>query len=236
MKFIHIKILFLVFVFFLFGELKCQEYPVHTITNGIVTAQIYLPDQDKGFYRATRFDWSGIIGSLIYQGIDYFGQWYSKHNPRVNDAISGPVEEFNEIGYECIEDEDEFLKIGIGGLRKSNNEQYDRFKLYEIINPGEWIVERTGRKVIFRHLIKDVSGYSYCYTKCVELTVGIPELLITHTLKNTGRKVIKTKVYNHNFFTIVHLFTDSNVVVTFPENIVKSISDNKNRILNIDKN
>ena len=121
MKFIHIKILFLVFVFFLFGELKCQEYPVHTITNGIVTAQIYLPDQDKGFYRATRFDWSGIIGSLIYQGIDYFGQWYSKHNPRVNDAISGPVEEFNEIGYECIEDEDEFLKIGIGGLRKSNN-------------------------------------------------------------------------------------------------------------------
>ena len=79
MKFIHIKILFLVFVFFLFGELKCQEYPVHTITNGIVTAQIYLPDQDKGFYKATRFDWSGIIGSLIYQGIDYFGQWYSKH-------------------------------------------------------------------------------------------------------------------------------------------------------------
>ena len=101
---------FLVFVFFLFGELKCQEYPVHTITNGIVTAQIYLPDQDKGFYKATRFDWSGIIGSLIYQGIDYFGQWYSKHNPRVNDAISGPVEEFNEIGYECIEDEDEFLE------------------------------------------------------------------------------------------------------------------------------
>lgn len=236
MKFIHIKILFLVFVFFLFGELKCQEYPVHTITNGIVTAQIYLPDQDKGFYKATRFDWSGIIGSLIYQGIDYFGQWYSKHNPRVNDAISGPVEEFNEIGYECIEDEDEFLNPGIGGLRKSNNEQYDRFKLYEIINPGEWIVERTGRKVVFRHLIKDVSGYSYCYTKCVELTVGIPELLITHTLKNTGRKVIKTKVYNHNFLTIGHLFTDSNVVVTFPENIVKSISDNKNRILNIDKN
>lgn len=36
--------------------------------------------------------------------------------------------------------------------------------------------------------------------------------------------------------TIGHLFTDSNVVVTFPENIVKSISDNKNRILNIDKN
>ena len=85
-------------------------------------------------------------------------------------------------------------------------------------------------------MIKDVSGYSYCYTKCVELTVGIPELLITHTLKNTGRKVIKTKVYNHNFLTIGHLFTDSNVVVTFPENIVKSISDNKNRILNIDKN
>lgn len=230
------KILFLFFFFFLLGELRCQEYPVHTITNGIVTAQVYLPDPYKGFYRATRFDWSGVIGSLIYKGVDYFGQWYSRHNPKVNDAISGPVEEFNEIGYECVEVKDEFLKIGVGGLRKSNNEKYDRFKLYEITNPGKWIVKRVKHKVIFRHLIENVSGYSYCYTKCVALAVGTPELLITHTLKNTGRKVIKTKIYNHNFLTIGHLLTDSNVVVKFPENIVKNASDNKNGILNIEKN
>ena len=236
MNFVHIRILFLVFVFFLFGELKCQEYPVHTITNGIVTAQIYLPNQNNGFYRATRFDWSGVIGSLVYKDVDYFGQWYSKHNSRVNDAISGPVEEFDEIGYECAEIEDEFLKIGVGGLRKSNNEIYDRFKLYEITNPGEWIIKRTERKVVFKHLIEDVSGYSYCYMKCVELAVGTPKLLITHTLKNTGRKVIKAKVYNHNFLTIGHLLTDSNVVVTFPEDIVGNILDNKNKILNVEKN
>lgn len=81
-----------------------------------------------------------------------------------------------------------------------------------------------------------MSGYSYCYTKCIELAVGTPKLLITHTLKNTGRKVIKAKVYNHNFLTIGHLLTDLNVVVTFPEDIVGNILDNKNKILNVEKN
>jgi hypothetical protein len=34
------------------------------ITNGLVTAKLYLPSADKGFYRSTRFDWSGAIYGL----------------------------------------------------------------------------------------------------------------------------------------------------------------------------
>ena len=46
------------------GALWAQEYPSATITNGIVTVKLYLPDPQHGSYRGTRFDWSGIIQSL----------------------------------------------------------------------------------------------------------------------------------------------------------------------------
>ena len=43
------------------------DYPQATISNGSVTAKLMLPDPEKGSYRGTRFDWSGIIASLTYK-------------------------------------------------------------------------------------------------------------------------------------------------------------------------
>ena len=34
------------------------------ISNGLITAKIYLPDANNGYYRSTRFDWLGAIYSL----------------------------------------------------------------------------------------------------------------------------------------------------------------------------
>ena len=66
----------------------------------IVHAKLYLPDAENGYYRATRFDWSGQIASLESQGHNYFGQWFDRYDPKLHDAILGPVEEFltNGIG------------------------------------------------------------------------------------------------------------------------------------------
>src|SRR5262245_17292248 len=38
--------------------------PAVRITNGLVTAVLYLPDAERGYYRATRFDWSGVVADL----------------------------------------------------------------------------------------------------------------------------------------------------------------------------
>src|SRR5688500_18130703 len=57
---------------------SAQSYPSHQITNGEITATVYLPDAKNGFYKTTRFDWSGAIGSLKYKGHDYYGTWWSK--------------------------------------------------------------------------------------------------------------------------------------------------------------
>ena len=50
------------------GVLAAQGHPSHVIRNGEITARVYLPDATAGFYRSTRFDWSGAIASLEYKG------------------------------------------------------------------------------------------------------------------------------------------------------------------------
>ena len=48
--------------------LSAQDYPKAEISNGLIHAELMLPDSQNGSYRGTRFDWSGIISSLQYRG------------------------------------------------------------------------------------------------------------------------------------------------------------------------
>jgi hypothetical protein len=59
--------------------------PQAEISNQQIRAKLYLPDAKEGFYRSTRFDWSGVIHSLIFQGHDYYGPWFTKYDPSVRD-------------------------------------------------------------------------------------------------------------------------------------------------------
>src|SRR4051794_17507104 len=63
------------------GLLYAEEPPSAEISNGQIRAKIYLPDQNHGFYRSTRFDWSGVIGSLKYKDHVFYGPWYYKIDP-----------------------------------------------------------------------------------------------------------------------------------------------------------
>jgi hypothetical protein len=46
------------------------------------------------------------------------------------------------------------------------------------------------------------SGYGYDYTKVVRLAKSGGELTIEHRFRNTGRKAISSRVYNHNFLVM----------------------------------
>ena len=85
------------------GFSRVANPPQAEISNGIITAKLYLPDHENGYYRATRFDWSGVISSLAYKGHQYFGQWFDKYDPMINDVIMYTVEDFKLKGYEETE-------------------------------------------------------------------------------------------------------------------------------------
>ena len=62
-----------------------EDYPQTTISNRDLRVTVYLPDRDKGFYRSTRFDWSGVISSLEYRGHNFYGPWFDQRDPSVRD-------------------------------------------------------------------------------------------------------------------------------------------------------
>lgn len=63
------------------------ETPKVEIANGLIHATVYPPDSVHGFYKGTRFDWSGIIGRLEYAGHNYYGPWFTKTDPAVSDFV-----------------------------------------------------------------------------------------------------------------------------------------------------
>src|SRR5215472_19296252 len=99
-----------------------QDFPKAEISNGLIHAELMLPDPQSGSYRGTRFDWSGIISSLQYEGHEYFGRWYEHHDPKIHDAITGPVEAFQTndkgLGYDDAKVGGTFVRIGLGTVRK----------------------------------------------------------------------------------------------------------------------
>ncbi|CAG5008490.1 hypothetical protein DYBT9275_04282 [Dyadobacter sp. CECT 9275] len=191
-------------------------FPGTEISNGQITAKLYLPDNETGYYRGTRFDWSGVIHSLEYKGHSYFGQWFTEYDPKLHDAIMGPVEEFVALGYNEAKAGEEFVKIGVGKLVKPVEKPYFFAAQYEITDPGKWKVVKKPDRVEFTHELKDAAGYSYLYKKTVRLVKNKPQLVLEHSLKNTGTRAIETSTYNHNFFMIDQEPTGPGITTTFP--------------------
>ena len=188
------------------------------ISNGEITARVYLPDAKNGFYRSTRFDWSGAIGSLVYKGHDYYGPWFTKitdiydfgYDGPNDDVISaeftamvGPAEEFGAIGYNDAKPGGVFVKPGIGVLRRADETAYNHSRPYAIVNGGRWDVKRGADSIELVHtLTEPAMNFGYVYSKVIRLTSGKPQMTIEHALKNTGATAISTNVYNHNFMTL----------------------------------
>ncbi len=212
-----------------------QAAPEAEINNSEIGAKIYLPDSKKGYYRGTRFDWSGVIHSLEYAGHNYYGPWFTKTDPKVIDfvfdgsdivagpcsAITGPVEEFSSnekaLGYDEAKAGGTFIKIGVGVLRRPDNEKYNPYRLYDIVDGGNWNVRKETDSVEFiQELNAPDLGYGYTYKKTIRLAKGKPEMTIEHSLKNTGRRAIDTSVYDHNFLVLDKQRIGPDFTITVP--------------------
>ncbi|MFC2126377.1 hypothetical protein ACFLU5_16415 [Bacteroidota bacterium] len=192
------------------------QYPSTVISNDEVTMKIYLPDAEKGLYRATRFDWSGVIGSVQYKGHEYFDYWKETHDPMVHEDLTGPVEGFIEpgLGYAEAEPGGKFIRIGVGIIEKEEEDEYDWMKTYKIVDNGKWKIDQGEDWIQFTHEVNSDFGYGYIYTKTIKLKGA--SFVIEHSLKNTGEKAIETDQFNHNFFIIDGKKSGPGLNISFP--------------------
>jgi hypothetical protein len=207
-------------------------FPEAEISNGVIRARLCLPDGQAGYYRGTRFDWSGVILDLEYAGHNYYPQWFQRMDPGVHDfvyvgpdivagpctAITGPAEEFaSPLGFEETKAGGTFVKVGVGVLRKPDQSKYDAFHLYQVADGGQWEVRRSPEAVEFIQVLSDpASGYGYRYTKRASLAKDRARLDLEHSLQNTGKRPIQTSVYNHNFLYLDRRAPHAELSITLP--------------------
>ena len=118
------------------ADVRHSDHPKAMLSNGKLDALVFLPDATNGYYRSTRFDWSGVVGCVSLNGHKFFGEWFAQYDPLKNDSITGPVEEFRSddgpmghngpkgelfvrpgaIGYNEAKPGELFLKPGVGVL------------------------------------------------------------------------------------------------------------------------
>jgi hypothetical protein len=198
-----------------------------------MSAKVYLPDAKQGFYRTTRFDWSGAIADLQVGNHHIYKSWFNSVDPSVADfaydgdniivapttGMTGPVEEFqNPIGYDTAQPGETFLKVGVGLLRKADNEPYKFGKHFDLVDSGTWTTKTTANSITFQQVLGDAkSKYGYVYTKTIRLVGN--QMVIEHHLKNTGQLPIDTPLYDHNFLTIDGVGVGKDYSITVPYTI-----------------
>jgi len=187
-------------------------YPHTVLSNGRIEASVFLP-ADNGFYRSSRFEWSGMIWQLTYKNHTFFTERSNPHDPEKSGHSMSLAEEFCigtniAIPQRFIEAKpgETFMKIGVGNLEKPDDGKDYHFGIqYKIIDSGTWETAYGADWVEFTHTLEDAYGFAYVYRKRMELKPGSPELIFTNSLTNTGERTLIADQYNHNFFTIDHL-------------------------------
>ncbi len=195
-----------------FDEDLLETHPHVLLSNGMIEMPVFLPDSGKGFYRSTRFDWTGIPCQLTYKGHTYFMKrpLQRPHDPLVPGHGMSLAEEFDIGGnvpvpqrFSEAKPGETFLKIGAGSLEKPDDgKPYSFATLFRLADPGKRTMRHGKNWIEFTHAVRDAHGYGYIYTKRMELRRGQPELVISHSLKNTGKRDIDATQYCHNFFII----------------------------------
>jgi hypothetical protein len=182
-----------------------HDVPQITLTNGLVTMTVYLPDAQRGYYRGMRFNWSGLIARAEYAGHTFFGPFRTPFNPMLHDHVAGPADEFDmetpPPGFDEADLGEPFVKIGVGILQKGPEEKYNAFTTMNIVQAGTWKVD-SGRDWAEFSQRLTYGKWGYEFTKRITLQEGAGAFTIGYVLRNVGTQEIDSLWYCHNFTII----------------------------------
>lgn len=192
----------------------------HILKNENLKVTIDLPNEG---YKAARFDYTGKITSVRFQGVPI----------TTTEQLNAATEDYsgkgfyNEFGIDSALDYNEikagewFHKIGIGLLRK-DDDKYQFNKNYEI-RPANFTTQIASNSIFITCESESTNGYAYVLKK--EIVLHDSSFTIHYFLENTGVKSIETTEYNHNFITINNEFIGGNYSVNFPFEIQPKLFD-----------
>ncbi|MUU78421.1 hypothetical protein [Winogradskyella endarachnes] len=183
----------------------------HILKNNAIEMHIDLPHEG---YNASRFDYSGKISSFKFKNIVIS----ALENPKSKSKRSLGQGFYNEfgintaLGFKDAKIGGWFHKIGVGLLKKTED-TYNFLHKFEI-KPAEFTVKTDNNKITINCKSESINGYAYVLSKEIELQEE--GFTINYKLKNTGKKLIITDEYVHNFIAINNEPINDNYELNFP--------------------
>lgn len=162
-------------------------------------------------YKGSRFDWTGIVEQISIGSVSFLGQ--EAHGQYAGTEGIGLSSEFGmekPLSYWKTFPGKDFMKIGVGALKRETLKSYDFFRDYPV-RPFDTKVRISDSKAVFFQEGCRVGSYSYDYVKQIEASDR--EVIIDYHLINRGASVIRTEEYCHNFFRLGNKDLTSSVSV-----------------------
>ena len=183
----------------------------HILKNANLEIHIDLPVEGYNF---SRFDWTGKITQIKFQGIPVT----TVEDTEVSNLNHYGRGLYNEFGMDAPPGFTEaqlgswFIKIGIGALKKykSNYLFSDPYQ----VEPSKFKIGQFNNRLVIEAASKTKDGYGYLLKK--ELILKDDQFILDYQLKNTGLKVILTEEYVHNFLAVNHDLIGSEYILKFP--------------------
>jgi hypothetical protein len=184
----------------------------HLLQNKTLKIVVDLPQEN---YRLARFDWTGKIVSVKFNGTEISGQEKvgDKKHAQLGKGFYNEFGIVRPIGFEATKVGGWFHKIGVGLLKKEDDETYAFGKTYKI-KPAAFKVQKEAQQMKIQCIPPSVNGYGYILHKEIRLLESGFQLQTR--LENTGEKTIATDEYNHNFLAIDSQFSKENYRLKFP--------------------
>lgn len=169
----------------------------HILQHKQLTLHLELP---KEGYQSSRFDWTGKITQVWFQGIPVTTTETADtvHLPHHGRGFFNEFGIESPLGFHRASIGDWCHKIGVGLIKKAT-EHYDFHHQYEIA-PARFTVERRSDQVIIQCFSELVDGYAYRLQKFIRIVdTGFRIMYLLH---NLGTRSIETTEYSHNFIGI----------------------------------
>ena len=185
------------------------DSPTTVLNNGILRAEVLLPNRARSTYVGSRFDASTFVKQVWFRGHTYFTDYARVWNQSWVEQGIGLGAEFSmgteglpaPMGFEEAAAGGEFTKLGVGVLEKPDLSPHQFYHDYKLLDGGEWNHELSSDAVTCEHRL-DNGRYPYVLRRTLRLAAGEPVLYVETSLTNRSQQRFDTSEYFHNFFCI----------------------------------
>lgn len=147
-------------------------------------------------YTASRFDWTTQVVQVTLDGVPFLTREKTTDDPLQGWGLAGEFGISTPVGFEDCPVGELFPKVGVGMLRRPDDQAYQFHRAYEVA-PARFTARSEGTGVLVTGSQEAHRGYGWLLKR--HWRVAGTTLRLDTTLANTGSKALVTEEYLHNF-------------------------------------